>query len=85
MIIVATHLDVLIAEHGRQQANIMCEEYKAHLTHHDIIENNITKVLFVGVKGKRENVSALKKDIYKVSESCTINGHLIIGTSIPGS
>ena len=88
VIIVATHLDLLIEEHGRQQANVLCEEYKAHLTQtiqHDIIVKNIAKILFVGLKGKRENVSVLKKDIYEVAESCTINGHPIMGSSIPAS
>ena len=88
VIIVATHLDVLITEHGRQQANVMCEEYTAHLTQtiqHEIIQNNIAKILFMGFKGKRENVSALKKDIYEVAESCAINGHPIMGSSIPAS
>ena len=63
VIIVVTHLDLLIEDHGRQQANALCEEYKAHLTQtiQDGIKKNNAKILFVGLEGKRDNVSQLKK------------------------
>ena len=88
IIIVATHLDLLIAEHGREQAYVKCDEYRMYLTQiigHDFIEKNVAKIMFVGLKGKRENVSQLKEEIYKAAEGCTVDGRPIMGSNIPAS
>jgi len=88
IVIVATHLDVLIAEVGREQADIKCNEYRQHFIQNiqnNIFENNVAKVMFVGLKGKHENVSTLKEEIYNAAEDCTDDGHPIMGSSIPAS
>ena len=88
IIIVGTHLDLLIAKLGKDQAEAMCAEYKAHLNQtipFGIIQNNIAKVSFVGLLGRRQNVTQLKKEIYEVAKDCTIDGHPIMGSSIPAS
>ena len=50
IIIVATHLDLLIAKFGKDQAETKCVEYKRHLNQtipYDIIQKNVAKILFV--------------------------------------
>ena len=67
VVVVATHLDMLIAEQGKHEANSMCAKYMTHFTQiipHNIIENNVAAVLFVGLKGRRKNVYNLKNKIY---------------------
>ena len=88
IIIVATHLDKLIGMLGRRQADAKCDIYWTCLNQaipHDIIKRNIARILFMGLKGSRENISGLKKEIYKVAENCTIDGCPIIGSSIPAN
>ena len=88
IIIVATHLDLLIAKFGKDQAQAKCAEYKGHLNQTipcDIIQNNVAKVSFVGLMGRRENVTQLKKEIYEAAKDCTIDGHPIMGSIIPTS
>ena len=88
IIIVATHLDQLIAEEGKEQAYAKCDEYRRYLTQiigHDFIVKNVAKVMCVGLKGKRENVSQLKEEIYKAAQECMIDGHPIMGSNIPAS
>ena len=87
IVIVATHLDLLISNIGKQQAYAKCEEYKIYITQsigQNLIEH-IAKIMFVGLKGKCENVSQLKDEIYKAAEGCKFEGHLIMGSSIPAS
>ena len=88
IIIVGTHFDRLISELGsRERANAKCDEYRHQLN--QIIEHryvkNVVKVMFVGLKGRFINVSALKDEIYRTAEQCTDNGHLVMGCSIPTS
>ena len=89
IIIVGTHLDELITELGtRQKAIAKCDEYQHQLTQiieHSFVDTNVVKVMFVGLKGKLINVSALKKEIYKTAEQCTDEGCLVMGSSIPAS
>ena len=90
IIIVGTHLDKLITKLGsREQANAKCREYQQQLNQiveHSFVDNtNVVEVMFVGLKGKLINVSALKKQIYKVAEQCTEDGRLVMGSSIPVS
>ena len=88
IIIVGTHLDLLTMQLGEEKANIKCDEYRTFLTHiigHSFIERNVANVMFVGLKGKRENVSMLRKEIYCAAEDYTIDGHPIMGFSIPAS
>ena len=88
IIIIATHLDRLIAQHGKPQAYAKCDEYKSYLNQiigREFIEKNVAKVMFVGLIGKRENVTELKKEIYTTAESYKIDKHLIMGSSIPAS
>ena len=93
ILIVGTHLDILITGLGKEQAYAKCDEYRASLAQifgHDFIEKNVAKVMFVGLKGKRENVSELREEIYKAAEGCKVDGHkvdghLVMGSSIPAS
>ena len=88
IIIVATHLDLLIAKFGKDEAEAKCIEYKRHLNQtipYDIIQKNVAKILFVGLMGKHENVPQLKKEIYEAAEDSTIDGLPIMGSSIPAS
>ena len=88
IIIVATHLDKLIGMLGKRQADVKCDVYWTCLTQaipHDIIKRNVARILFTGLKGNRENISGLKKEIYKVAENCTIDGCPIMGSSIPAN
>ena len=78
IIIVGTHLDLLTAQLGKEQASVRCDEYKAYLYQvigRDFIEKNVAKVMFVGLKGKRENVTELKKEIYTTAGSYKIDKH----------
>ena len=88
IMIVATHLDKLIGMLGKRQADAKCDEYWSCLTQsipHEIVKRNVVKIIFVGLKGNHENISGLKKEIYKVAESCTIDGCPIMGSSIPAN
>ena len=78
IIIVGTHLDLLIAQLGKEQASAKCDEYKAHLNQvigREFIEKNVAKIMFVGLKGKRQYVTELKKEIYATAESYKIDKH----------
>ena len=88
ILIVATHLDMLIAELGKEQAYAQCDEYRAYLTQiigHDFIIKNVAKIMFVGLKGRREDVTQLKEEIYKAAENCKVDGRPIMGSNIPAS
>ena len=88
ILIVATHLDVLITELGKEQAYAKCDEYRTYLTQSigcDFIERNVAKIKFVGLKGKHENVSELREEIYKAAEDSKVEGLPIMGSSIPAS
>ena len=89
IIIVGTHLDKLITElRSKELANVKCVEYQQQVTQiieHSFVETNVVKVMFVGLKGRLINVSALKKEIYKTAKQCTDDGHLVMGCSIPAS
>ena len=88
IIIVGTHLDLLAIELGEEQAKIKCVEYIECLPQiigYSLIERNVANVMFVGLKRKLENISQLKKEIYNAAEDYTIDGHPMMGFSIPSS
>ena len=89
IIIVGTHFDRLISEFGsREQANAKCDEYQQQLNQiieHSFVKTNVVKVMFVGLKGRLINVSALKDEIYRTAEQCTDDGRLVMGCNIPTS
>ena len=90
IIIVGTHLDELIRQNGRENAEAQCAEYEEHFTNaiiqHDHIKKNVVRIMFVGLKGKRVNVSVLKEEIYKAAEKCrSDNDTPIMGCNIPAS
>ena len=88
IVIVATHLDLLITELGKERAYAQCDEYRMYLTQiigRDFIVENVAKIMFVGLKGRRENVTQLKEEIYKAAEDCTVDGRPIMGSNIPAS
>ena len=88
ILIVATHLDLLIAELGREQAYAKCDEFRVWLTQNigcNFIERNVAKVMFVALKGKRENISELREEIYKAAEDSKVDGLPIMGSNIPAS
>ena len=90
IIIVGTHLDELIRQNGMENAEAQCTEYKEHFTNaiiqHDHIKKNVVRIMFVGLKGKRVNVSVLKEEIYKAAENCrSDNSTPIMGCNIPAS
>ena len=88
ILIVATHLDLLITELGKEQAYAKCDEYRAHLTQSigcNFIERNVAKIKFVGLKGKHENVSELREEIYKAAEDTKVDGLPVMGSNIPAS
>ena len=74
IIIVGTHLDKVIADSSKHQADTKCAEYEQYLN--QIIEcnyvrRNIVNILFVGLEEKLKNVTLLKNEIYKAAEECT--------------
>ena len=79
IIVVATHLDKLIAELGNHQAEAQCEEYATCLRDF----KNVEVALFVALKGKLKNVTELQKEIYKVAENFMIDSYPIVGQAIP--
>ena len=88
VLIVATHLDLLIAKFGKDQAEAKCAEYEGYIKQSIPLitfNKNVAKILFVGLIGRRENVPQLKKEIYNAAEKCTIDGQPIMGSSIPAS
>ena len=88
VLIVATHLDLLIAKLGKDQAEAKCAEYGGYIKQtipHVTFNKNVAKISFVGLIGRRENVPQLKKEIYDAAEMCTLDGQPIMGSSIPAS
>ena len=90
IIVIGTHLDKLITQKGKENAEAKCTEYKEHFTNaiiqHDQIKKNVVKIMFVGLKGKRVNVPVLKEEIYKAAENCRSDKDTpIMGRNIPAS
>ena len=90
IIIVGTHLDKLIEERGKEKAKDTCTEYEEYFTNaiiqHGHININVVKIMFVGLKGKRVNVSMLKNEIYKAAGNCKSDNDIpIMGCNIPAS
>ena len=90
IIIVGTHLDKLIEERGKEKAEATCIEYEEYFTNaiiqHGHINKNVVKIMFVGLKEKHVNVSALKEEIYKAAENCRSDNDIpIMGCYVPAS